>query len=89
MPRYRKKPVEIEATQFPSPLYVGGRLAFDDWVVEHGLTEKLRYRGSNLIIKTLEGEMEAEPGDWIIIGVEGEVYSCKPSIFKKTYERVT
>ena len=39
-------------------------------------------------IKTLEGTMTAEPGDWIITGVEGEQYPCKPAIFNKTYEPV-
>ena len=37
-------------------------------------------------IDTLEGKMEADPGDWIITGVEGEQYPCKPDIFQKTYE---
>lgn len=41
-----------------------------------------------LIIHTLEGDMIAEPGDWIITGVKGERYPCKPDIFEATYERV-
>jgi hypothetical protein len=40
------------------------------------------------IIKTLEGEMTVSPGDWIIQGVNGELYPCKPDIFEKTYEPV-
>lgn len=40
------------------------------------------------IIPTLEGDMRASPGDWIIIGVKGEVYPCKPDIFEMTYELV-
>ena len=40
------------------------------------------------IIHTLEGEMKASPGDWIIKGVHGEKYPCKPDIFNETYERV-
>lgn len=39
-------------------------------------------------IETLEGVMHAEPGDWIITGVNGERYPCKPNIFEKTYEPV-
>ena len=39
-------------------------------------------------IETLEGTMRASPGDWIITGVNGESYPCKPDIFEKTYERV-
>ena len=41
-----------------------------------------------LVISTLEGDMTAEPGDWIITGVAGEVYPCKDDIFRKTYEPV-
>ena len=41
-----------------------------------------------LIIHTLEGDMKASPGDWIITGVNGEQYPCKPDIFEKTYEPV-
>ena len=40
------------------------------------------------IIRTLEGDMTAEVGDWIITGVEGEIYPCKPHIFEQTYEPV-
>jgi hypothetical protein len=38
-----------------------------------------------IIIETLEGKMKASPGDWIITGIDGEKYPCKPEIFKKTY----
>lgn len=41
-----------------------------------------------VIIQTLEGNMKADPGDWIITGVHGEKYPCKPDIFEKTYEPV-
>lgn len=41
-----------------------------------------------MVIKTLEGDMYADPGDWIITGVNGETYPCKPDIFEKTYEAV-
>lgn len=43
--------------------------------------------GDALIINTLEGQMTALPGDWIIRGVKGEIYPCKPDIFASTYER--
>ncbi len=47
------------------------------------------YRTSKeMIIHTLEGDMKADAGDYIITGVEGEQYPCKPDIFKKTYEPV-
>lgn len=41
-----------------------------------------------MTIRTLEGDMKAEPGDWIITGVNGEQYPCKPDIFNKTYEQI-
>jgi len=43
---------------------------------------------TEVIIQTLEGALKAEPGDWIITGVSGEQYPCKPDIFEKTYEKV-
>lgn len=43
--------------------------------------------GFRLIVPTLEGDMAASPGDWIIHGVKGEFYPCKPDIFRATYER--
>ena len=48
-----------------------------------------RYDGREpLLIRTLEGDMTAMPGDWIITGIRGETYPCKPDIFEETYERV-
>ena len=44
--------------------------------------------GSPIIIQTLEGDMRADPGDWIITGVKGERYPCKPDIFAATYDPV-
>lgn len=51
-------------------------------VVEAYQTDK------EIIIHTLEGEMTASPGDFIITGVDGEQYPCKPDIFEKTYEKL-
>ena len=51
-------------------------------VVEAYKTEKRE------VIHTLEGDMIASPGDWIITGVNGEKYTCKPDIFEKTYEKI-
>lgn len=45
-------------------------------------------KGPYLVIATLEGEMQANPGDWIIRGVKGELYPCKPDIFAETYAPV-
>jgi len=57
-----------------------------DMVAQYHPKGKFTKKGSNLLIKTLEGEMQASPEDWIIEGVKGEVYSCRGDIFTKTYE---
>jgi hypothetical protein len=92
--KFRKKPVVIEAMQ------IDGTYARNDeiiiWVNSHtpnfnaadsGTWAVSAYYGE-MKIRTLEGEMTAKKGDWIIRGVEGEFYSCKPNIFEKTYEAV-
>ncbi len=90
MPQFRKKPVVIEAMRWPGVTVdgLGRALDFDVWVSQKaaaaGIT--VRIRGQSLIIPTLEGDHEAKPGDWIICGVQGELYPCKPGIFAKTYE---
>lgn len=84
---YRKKPVVIEAMKFPDAADVAGRLALEDWISGDCLA--FGYVGQKLEIPTLEGVMTASVGDYIIRGIEGEFYSCKPGIFEKTYEKVT
>lgn len=82
MPKFRKKPVVIEAMLFDGS-YPSGK-AILDWADE-------TVHRSNLIgltIKTLEGEMAVPPGNWVIRGVAGEFYSCDPDIFTQTYEAV-
>lgn len=99
MPKFRKKPVVVEAikselirywfspqhsTRIPDWLYdaLGAGTIFltDD--------EPANESDTGLRIKTLEGEMIVSPDDWIIRGVNGELYPCKPDIFEKTYEKV-
>lgn len=84
--RFRKKPVEIEAMEFTG--YNGGEVR--DWVGHSRATLWSDSKGAwgQIIIDTLEGPMTADIGDWIIKGVEGEFYPCKPSIFAKTYEEI-
>lgn len=77
--KYRKKPVTIEAIQ-----WLGTNLSEIDDFVGESITNK----GTTLIIHTLEGDMEASIGDYIIKGVKGEFYPCKPDIFLATYEEV-
>lgn len=74
--KFRKKPVVIEAWQFT----VDNLPSIPEWINQDGLA------GESLFIDTLEGTMRADTGDWIIKGVNGEVYPCKPDIFEKTYE---
>jgi len=81
MPKFRKKPVIIEAEH----LTVENRdRAF------HFIRCNCRAEGTkenpSIIIQTLEGDMTAQLGDWIIKGVKGEFYPCKPAIFDATYE---
>ncbi len=79
MTQYRKKPVVVEAVQWKG--YPTGEMcAFIGTVVfDSG-------RQDVMLIETLEGTMRADEGDWIIRGVKGEFYPCKPDIFAATYE---
>lgn len=90
MAKYRKKPVVIEAIQFAHPGNDYDVLP-DWWSVAcnrgahvGGITTSPT---GQILIFTLEGVMRANPGDWIIRGVKGELYPCKPDIFAATYER--
>lgn len=80
MPKFRKKPVVIEAVKWNGEL--------SEEVKNFIPEERYNINTSFLIIHTLEGNMIAEKGDWIIKGVKGEFYPCKPDIFEKTYEEV-
>jgi len=76
--KFRKKPVVIEAERFikdkvPLPFSRQGVCMFASDIGWH--------------IETLEGELKISDGDWIIKGVKGEFYPCKPDIFEQTYER--
>lgn len=93
MANYRKKPVIVQAIEWTGAnideviaFAFDGHLPSDDIHVGDGVgyTPAL----GTLDIPTLEGTMTALPGDWIIRGVKGEVYPCKPDIFAETYEGV-
>lgn len=97
MPKFRKKPVTIEAVRILGytqllPAFPGhpdGEVLA--WMKEHGGTIKLCQEEPGPafgLISTLEGVMRADIGDWIIKGVAGEFYPCKDSIFQATYEPV-
>lgn len=92
---YRKRPVEIEAIQW-NPYAEATVNAVRDWLESHGkslshfpnvATIWVNVEGG-LNIQTLEGVMTAQAGDWVIRGVAGEFYPCKPDIFEATYEPV-
>ena len=78
--KYRKKPVVIEAIQ-----WAGNNLS----EIYNFIGRTVDNKETTLVIHTLEGDMEASIGDYIIKGVNGEFYPCKPDIFDKTYEEVT
>ena len=78
--KFRKKPVVIEAVKWDGNLTTIENL---------GIPECSQDLGSKTLqIQTLEGEMTAQVGDWIIKGVQGEFYPCKPDIFEATYDKV-
>jgi hypothetical protein len=99
MPKYRKKPVVVEAMQL-----IGSTSDWHDvylWVERSTqgsfdpYAEEIPASGVSIdpatgfmLIATLEGVMQAKPGDYIIQGVQGEFYPCKPDIFEATYESV-
>lgn len=84
---YRKKPVEIEAIQFEDTPEVLSELS--DFISNQDLRVDYKDPENPVIkIETLEGVMKASVGDYIIKGVNGEFYPCKPDIFNKTYEEV-
>ena len=83
--QYRKKPVVIEAH----------RIGDDGWpdaiwngVEKNEIILRMDQQPQHVIIKTLEGDMRGDLGDWIIRGVKGEFYPCKPDIFEATYDPV-
>lgn len=77
--KYRKKPVVIEAMQLTD----GNEIKVTEFM---GLSEG-KLTADGIEIETLEGTMKASIGDYIIKGVQGEFYPCKPDIFEQTYER--
>ncbi len=80
MAKYKKKPVVIEAIRFTGSNYEEIR----EFIGKNTLCSDL-----SIVIPTLEGDMIAQKGDYIIKGVKGEFYPCKPDIFAETYEVVS
>ena len=103
MGKYRKKPVVVEAMRFDGSAESGADImmwahSYGVEVVEYHPFLADRFRGDPKVyvahsdpfmrIKTLEGTMVASKGDWVIRGVKGEFYPCKPEIFEATYEPI-
>lgn len=89
MPKYRKKPVVIDAWLIAD---IVGELECDDpqgvapQVLAAYLSATLKLSGDGLDIRTLEGTMHGRSQDFLIMGVQGELYPCAPEIFAATYE---
>jgi hypothetical protein len=89
MPKFRRKPVEVEAVQWTGTNADEVlKFAFGWASVRDESYQRLSSSERALVIETLEGAMRVAPGDWIIKGVKGEFYPCKPDILAATYEPV-
>ena len=80
--KFRKKPVVVEAVRFTTETNL--RKSFPDIEIWNGKSDSV----IEVYIQTLEGKMKISEGDYIIKGIKGEYYPCKPDIFEDTYERV-
>ena len=81
MNKFRKKPIIIEA-------FIYGVNYRPDWFSDKVTLNEIITHLKYCEINTLEGLMRAEVGDYIIKGVKGEIYPCKPDIFEMTYEKI-
>ena len=95
MAKYIKKSIEIEAFQYEGDLMSNGEWCVPDWAVEAFENGTMHYapwenieEPCELFINTLEGGHHVSVGDYIIKGVKGELYPCKPDIFEETYEAI-
>ena len=92
--KYRKKPVIIEAFQYDGDLInSNGDYYVPEWAIKAHKSQVMYFAPKDkgpceLFIRTLEGVHHASVGDYIIKGVQGELYPCKPDIFEATYEKV-
>lgn len=96
--KFRKKPVVITAIQFDGKntnevlefcqKVVEMKIYKENLAMSHPMCRLITHLDdqNTITIRTLEGDMTARKGDWIICGVAGEFYPCKPDIFKETYE---
>lgn len=85
MSKYRKKPVVIDAFKWTGDVH---QKEDPEWICKKIASGEVYFKDGNLFIKTLEGEMIADYGDYIIKGIKGEVYPCKPDIFEIIYDKL-
>lgn len=89
MPKYRKKPVVVEAFEWRGGDVTDASITYPGWFYRAwGEGVVGAKRSGNLYIDTLEGRLIAVLGDYIIQGIEGELYPCERDIFHETYELV-
>lgn len=87
--KYRKKPVVIEAFIYDGDLIGRDRAMYiPNWAAAEYQINNIYYKNDELFIKALEGDHHVSVGEYIIRGVQGELYTCKPDIFEQTYEEV-
>lgn len=87
MRKFRKKPVEIEAIQWDGS--EDGAIEISSQDNFEGMLDFKSGGFDGFYIKTLEGLMQVSPQDYVIKGIKGEFYPCKPDIFELTYEEIT
>ena len=87
--KYRKIPVVFVAFQYDGDMINSiGKPYVPEWAIRAVNINSMYYDGPELFIRTLEGDHHVTVGDYVIQGINGELYSCKPDIFEKTYEEV-
>ena len=93
--KYRKKPVVIEAFKYDGDLMNSkGKYYVPEWAVEALKNKTLEIASygdappCELYVNTLEGQMHVQVGDYVIQGIQGELYPCKADIFEQTYEEI-
>ena len=87
---FRKKPVEVQAVACADALRDASKYWWQlpEWLADAYERGQIVFGDKQVHIKTLEGNMTADYYDWIIQGVAGEIYPCKPEIFRQTYDHV-
>jgi len=82
--KFRKRPLEVEAIQLTKE----NRDEFLEWLETHKCPSTWYVAQQELGIYTLEGTLTVSDGDWVIKGIKGEFYPCKPDVFEETYDKI-